>query len=63
VRRMRNLRPTAQMSLFGRRMTIPRWVDLPTEARQQAVALLARLLRLHRHGLLTERLGREARDE
>jgi hypothetical protein len=51
------------MGLFRPRATTPQWKDMPAEARQQTLSLLARLLRLHCRGHLVERLGREARDE
>jgi hypothetical protein len=38
-------------------------MDLPAEARQQVLSLLARLLRSYRRELLVERLAREVRDE
>jgi hypothetical protein len=60
---MRVLRSIDQLGLFHPRATTPRWTDLPAEARQQALRLLARLLRGHRRGHPIERLAREASDE
>lgn len=63
MRPMRVLRSTDQLGLFHPQITTPRWSDLPAEARQQAVGLLARLLRMHRRDRLVEEPGPEARDE
>ncbi len=63
MRHMRALRSTDQLGLFHPRATTPQWTDLPAEARQQVLWLLARLLRVHRRGRLVERLDREAGDE
>ena len=60
---MRALRSADQMGLFHPPSTTPQWTNLPAEARQQTLGLLARLLRLHCRGLPVEQLGREARDE
>jgi acyl-CoA reductase-like NAD-dependent aldehyde dehydrogenase len=60
---MRTARSVDQLGLFHPRPSTPRWADLPVEARQQVLSLLARLLRSHRRALLVERLGREMRDE
>jgi len=60
---MRVLRSADQLGLFHPRPLTPQWTDLPAEARQQALSLLARLLRGHRRDRLVERLGREMRDE
>lgn len=52
----------AQLKLFHRPSTVPEWPQLPQEIRQQAVRLLARLLREHLAVVAT--LGaREASDE
>jgi hypothetical protein len=63
VRYTRALRSADQLGLFHPRPSTPQWTDLPAEVRQQTLALLARLLRLHRRGRLVEGLDREARDE
>ena len=63
VRHVRVPRSVDQLVLFHRHPLTPQWADLPAEARQQVVSLLARLLRSHRRDLLVEPLGRETRDE
>jgi hypothetical protein len=51
------------MKLFQPPPTRPRWTELPSEVRQQTLALLARLLRPHRRSILVERQPPEVRDE
>ena len=63
VRHVRALRSADQLGLFHPRPSTVQWAHLPQETRQQVLLLLARLLRSHRHDLLGEPLGREARDE
>jgi len=63
MRYVRALRSADQLGLFHPRPTTVQWAHLPAETRQQVLLLLTRLLRSHRHALLGEPLGREARDE
>ena len=52
MRPVKVLRSTDQLTLFHLRTATPAWLRLPPEVRQQALALLARLLRQHRRQLL-----------
>lgn len=60
---MRALRSADQMGLFHPRSPTQQWADLPAEARQQTLSLLARPLRLCRGDLLVEPQERALRDE
>ncbi len=53
----------AQLSLFHPLSNLPRWELLPREIRQQALTLLARLLREHWARGRAGEPAREARDE
>lgn len=63
MRHVKAPRLVHQLGLFHARPIAARWTDLPTDVRQQTLALLARLLRLHHHTLLVERPAAEVRDE
>jgi hypothetical protein len=52
-----------QFNLFHPRPKTLQWSQLPSEVRQNAVRLLARLLRHYRGGQLSATAGREAGDE
>jgi hypothetical protein len=52
-----------QLSLFHPPSPSPRWATFPREVREQAVRLLARLLREHRDGVGVAGRGPEAGHE
>jgi hypothetical protein len=51
MRRQTSPQPGAQLDLFHPFPNTPQWTHLPQEVRQEAVRLLAQLLRQHRRGL------------
>ena len=55
--------PGAQLDLFHPFPKTPQWTHLPQEVRQEAVRLLAQLLRQHRRGLFAVVHEPEVRDE
>ena len=57
------LRPRGQLVLFQRPPINPSWRDLPVEVRDQAVQLIAKLLREHRERLCGGDAEAEVRDE
>lgn len=48
MHRMRGYRQTIQLELFRPRPQAPTWDQIPPEARQKTVFLLAQMLREHR---------------
>jgi acyl-CoA reductase-like NAD-dependent aldehyde dehydrogenase len=63
MRRATSPQPGDQLDLFRPYPKTPQWAQLPPEARQQTVRLLAQLLRQHRRGLFTAAHEQEVRDE
>jgi chlorite dismutase len=63
MRRQTSAQPGAQFDLFHPFPKTPQWTHLPQEVRQEAVRLLAQLLRQHRRGLLAVVHEPEVRDE
>jgi hypothetical protein len=55
MRSRRHPKAPDQLTIFHPLPLTPQWRSMPIEVREQALKLLARLLRAHRHAQLAER--------
>ena len=63
MQRAKGLRRALQPDLFDPASLVPEWQQLPADAREKTVRLLAQMLREHRRTYRRPRLPMEAGDE